>query len=67
MQIRKGKVEENEAIAKHLLLAMEDIAYLFIGDRNYDKALHFMKTLVGQQETNIHTITIGWFWKMMRL
>lgn len=49
MQIRKGKVEENEAIAKHLLLAMEDIAYLFIGDRNYDKALHFMKTLVGQQ------------------
>ncbi|MGJ1205434.1 GNAT family N-acetyltransferase [Sphingobacterium lactis] len=49
MIIRQGKQDEAGAIAAHLLLAMEDIAYLFIGAEDKSLALLFLETLVAQQ------------------
>lgn len=42
MIIRKATIEDSEAIATHLLLAMEEIVYEFIGVRDYTKAREFM-------------------------
>ena len=40
--IRKAVLNDAEAIAECLLLAMEDIVYLFIGEKNREKAKAFL-------------------------
>jgi ribosomal protein S18 acetylase RimI-like enzyme len=42
MLIRKATSKDSEAIATHLLLAMEDIVYKFIGSRDPEEARKFM-------------------------
>lgn len=48
MIIRKATIEDSEAIAKFLLLAMDEIIYRFIGEKNpktaYYFLLHFVET-----------------------
>ncbi len=46
MFIRKAKPEESSIIAVLILLAMEDIAYTFIGEKSKEKALQFLEALV---------------------
>ncbi len=46
MLIRKGTVEDALPIANYLLLAMEEIAYRFIGHRDPELALDFLLELV---------------------
>jgi len=46
MLIRKAKPEESGSIASFIFLAMEDIAYAFIGERSAEKALHWLDSLV---------------------
>lgn len=48
MIIRKAKPEEASMIAPLILLAMEDIAYSFIGERSKEKALRFLEGLVSE-------------------
>ncbi len=48
MFIRKAKPEESSIIAPLILLAMEDIAYSFIGERSKEKALRFLEALVSE-------------------
>lgn len=43
MIIRKATPEDSDAIAIYLLLAMEEIVYTFIGERNPEKASAFMR------------------------
>ncbi|WP_293932587.1 GNAT family N-acetyltransferase [Sphingobacterium sp. UBA6645] len=59
MQIRKGEKKDAAAIAEHLLLAMEDIVYLFIGEENYDEAYRFISTLV-EHEGNQYSYNNNW-------
>jgi len=47
--IRKGEEKDSEQIAEYLLLAMEEITYLFIGQRNRELALNFLMELVLQK------------------
>ena len=42
MIIRKATLDDAELIATYLLLAMEDIVYLFIGSKDPGKAMEFM-------------------------
>ncbi len=42
MIIRKARPNDSQYIAKYLLLAMEDIIYEFIGEKNHQKALEFL-------------------------
>jgi ribosomal protein S18 acetylase RimI-like enzyme len=42
MNIRKARVEDSALIASHLLLAMEDIVYGFIGKKDSKKAHEFL-------------------------
>jgi ribosomal protein S18 acetylase RimI-like enzyme len=42
MIIRKATIKDSAFIATHLLLAMEDIVYQFIGGRDFNKAKEFM-------------------------
>ncbi len=49
MQIRRGELKDADTIAAHLLLAMEDIVYQFIGENDYDEAYRFLSTLVKYQ------------------
>lgn len=46
MHIRKGKEADADLIASLLLLAMEQIAYEFIGEQNYVKAKSFLTAMV---------------------
>lgn len=48
MIIRKARPEEAAMIAPLILLAMEDIAYSFIGERSKEKALWFLEGLVSE-------------------
>lgn len=43
MNIRHATPKDAKAIATHLMLAMEDIVYVFIGEQNYDKAFSFLQ------------------------
>ena len=43
MNIRHATPKEAKGIATHLMLAMEDIVYVFIGEQNYDKAFSFLQ------------------------
>lgn len=50
MLIRKAKREESKIIANYIFLAMEEIAYQFIGEKSTEKALQFLNNLI--EETN---------------
>ncbi len=50
MLVRKAKREESNIIANYIFLAMEEIAYQFIGERSAEKALQFLNSLI--EETN---------------
>lgn len=45
MLIRKANPGESEIITFHLMLAMEDIVYQFIGEKSSEKALRFLNSL----------------------
>ena len=49
MIIRRGVLQDSEIIASYLFLAMQEIAYRFIGQRNPDLAMRFLTQLVSQQ------------------
>ena len=49
MLIRKARQEESDIIAPYILMAMEDIAYRFIGEKSKDKALQWLASLIGEQ------------------
>ncbi|MGS2739692.1 GNAT family N-acetyltransferase [Sinomicrobium sp. M5D2P17] len=49
MVIRKGKKEDSEVIAAYIMLAMEDITYNIIGERNAEKATGFLENLAGRK------------------
>ena len=49
MIIRKATPRDAKAIATHLLLAMEEIVYGFIGERNGARALAFMQHFAAQE------------------
>ncbi len=49
MLIRKAIIEDKKQIGNYLLLAMKDIVYEFIGQKDETKALKFMLDLVGQE------------------
>jgi ribosomal protein S18 acetylase RimI-like enzyme len=49
MKIRKARVEDSRGIADHLLLAMEDIVYEFIGDKDSKKAKEFLAYFIERQ------------------
>src|SRR5690606_3547723 len=51
MQIRKATPEDSKAIAYLLMLAMEDIAYAFIGEKSYDKATQFLSAMAFEKAT----------------
>lgn len=57
--IRKARRDESLQIAQLMLLAMEDIVYAFLGNRNSDDALEFMHLLV-QQEENQYSFENTW-------
>lgn len=46
MLIRKATENDAEGIAPYILLAMEDIAYHFIGEHSYHKALDFFVRMI---------------------
>ena len=46
MIIRKAKIEDSEAIATFVLLAMEEIVYKFIGEKSHEKAKQFLVNLI---------------------
>lgn len=50
MLIRKAKREESKIIANYIFLAMEEIAYQFIGEKSKEKALQLLNSLI--EETN---------------
>jgi ribosomal protein S18 acetylase RimI-like enzyme len=49
MEIRKAKIEDTSDIAYYMMLAMEDIAYGFIGEKNEEKATLFLENLIGRK------------------
>lgn len=49
MNIRKARPEDAEIIASHILLAMEDIAYQFIGEQSAEKALSLLGSLIRER------------------
>lgn len=57
--IRQGEKTDSAAIANYLMLAMEEIVYLFIGQRDEQQANHFLKTLV-EQEGNQYSYHHNW-------
>ena len=50
MTIRKAKPEDANAITTHILLAMEDIVYQFIGEESREKASQFLVNLIRKKE-----------------
>jgi ribosomal protein S18 acetylase RimI-like enzyme len=49
MLIRKAKPEETPSIAPYILLAMEDIAYRFIGENSSEKAIEWLESLIRER------------------
>lgn len=47
--IRKAKQEESKIIASHIMLAMEDIVYSFIGEKSAEKAFGFLNSLTEER------------------
>ncbi|MFZ4262471.1 GNAT family N-acetyltransferase [Sphingobacterium sp. HJSM2_6] len=63
MKIRKGKIADAEQIASLLLLAMEEIAYEFIGEQNQDKAKIFLKAMILHPESQ-YTYSNNWIFEL---
>ncbi|MDD2284409.1 MAG: GNAT family N-acetyltransferase [Paludibacter sp.] len=59
MQIRKATINDSNAIATYLLLAMEDIVYKFLSRNNYQQALEFMLYFV-RRENNQYSYQNCW-------
>lgn len=59
MIIRKATTEDTASIVKYLLLAMEDIVYEFIGEKNKVKAEAFMSYCV-EHENNQYSFQNCW-------
>lgn len=59
MIIRQGTFQDSEQIAAYLLLAMEEITYRFIGQRDRELALRFLVQLV-QQKGNQYSYDNNW-------
>lgn len=57
--VRKARAEDADIMAYHLLLAMEDIVYHFIGKKSSEKAIQFLTHLI-QKETNQYSYENGW-------
>ncbi|MCL2291417.1 MAG: GNAT family N-acetyltransferase [Bacteroidetes bacterium] len=51
MLIRKAKTEDSKAIAAYMLLAMEEIAYQFIGENSIEKVTQFLVNLISKEAT----------------
>ena len=51
MIIRKAELKDSKKVAEYLLLAMEEIVYEFIGNRNRKKAAAFMNWCVENENT----------------
>jgi ribosomal protein S18 acetylase RimI-like enzyme len=51
MIIRKAIPKDSSAIATHMMLAMEDIVYQFIGENSKEKAIQFLISLINQKST----------------
>lgn len=49
MNIRKAKSEDSNKIASLIFLAMEDIVYYFIGEKDKKKAILFMASLIKEK------------------
>lgn len=49
MIIRKATIDHSSFIATYLLLAMEDIVYQFIGEKDYNKAREFLMSFVKRE------------------
>lgn len=49
MFIRKARADESKVIVPYILLAMEDIAYQFIGENSQEKITQMMENLVGRK------------------
>lgn len=50
MIIRKANLEDARFIATYLLLAMEDIVYQFIGEKDYNKAKEFLLYFIKKKD-----------------
>jgi ribosomal protein S18 acetylase RimI-like enzyme len=59
MFVRKARIEDASAIVECLLLAMEDIVYEFIGEKNQVKAEVFMFQFV-EQKNNQYSFQNCW-------
>ena len=59
MIIRKAILEDSKWIANYLLLAMEDIVYEFIGEKNNKKAKDFLLYFV-ERENNQYSYQNCW-------
>ncbi len=59
MIIRQAILEDSEFIATYLLLAMEEIVYKFIGEKDHNKAKAFMLYFI-QRENNQYSYQNCW-------
>lgn len=59
MQIRKAVLEDSESIVTHLLLAMEEIVYEFIGEFNHQRAREFLLHFI-REEKNQYSYQNCW-------
>lgn len=59
MTIRRATLNDAEAITTHMLLAMEEIVYYFIGEKDQDRAKAFLHHFV-QQEANQYSWQNCW-------
>jgi ribosomal protein S18 acetylase RimI-like enzyme len=57
--VRKAVSKDSECIATHLFLAMEEIAYQFIGEEDREKAMEFMLYFV-ENENNQYSYQNCW-------
>lgn len=59
MLIRRAKREESKIIANYIFLAMEEIAYQFIGEKSAEKALQFLQSLI-EERSNQYSYENCW-------
>lgn len=59
MLIREATPQDSDAIAEYMLLAMEEIVYAFIGERNKDGARAFLKKF-NKLESNQYSFQNCW-------
>ncbi len=59
MIVRRATMEDSYLIATYLLLAMEDIVYKFIGERDYQKAKRFL-AYFAERENNQYSYQNCW-------